>query len=107
MASLKPALVQVLISVLQTVAAAIFVRCLEPMLCKLVNCQIDSLQAKLNERVNNRVEGAVDKVFGQAFSAVREKADNFFPKFVGCLDKLKDAMKQAAKLDAMAGKVGF
>jgi len=96
----QPALVQVLMSVLQLFVALALSS--GPRICKMVNGQIISVQTRLNERVNDRIKQAVDRVFGQAFSEVKEKADVFFPKFKDCMRKLKRALEVAAKTGAVA-----
>merc|ERR1712093_896416 len=100
---LQPALVQILLSCLQAAAAPLLSQ--GPRICLLLNGAINELQAKLNERVNGRIKEAVDRVFGQAFTEVKGKADDFFPKFKDSMKKLKQAMELAAKTEAAAAGV--
>lgn len=108
----QPAAVQILLTFLQVAAA--FVLSQGPQICRLVNGSIGKLERTLNERINGRIQKAVDRVFGQAFGEVKDKADVFFPKFQDCMAKLKQAVDQAAKAAAVAGgaaqglkKLGF
>lgn len=41
-------------------------------------------------------------MFAQAFSEVKSKADEFFPKFKSCMRKLKQAIQTTAKIGAVA-----
>jgi len=97
----QPALVQILLAVLQAMFALMLTR--GPRICKMLNGAILSLQEKLNERVNLRIKGAVDKVFDVAFTEVKAKSDSFFPKMKNATKVLKQAMEMAAKAQAMAG----
>lgn len=97
----QPALIQILLGCLQ--ALFVLVMSQGPRICKMVNEMVQKQQDALNERVNGRIKEAVDRVFGQAFSEVKEQSDNFFPKFKAATKKLKDAMAMAQKAQALAG----
>jgi flagellar biosynthesis/type III secretory pathway protein FliH len=97
---MQPALMQVALSTIQLCVAMIVSR--GPRICKAVNSTIVKLQARLNERLNDRIKEAVDRVFAQAFSEVKSKADEFFPKFKNCMQKLKQAIQTTAKIGAVA-----
>merc|ERR1719310_2069943 len=90
---IQPALVQVALAGLQVVGALIMSS--GPRICGLVNSAITSFGKKVNDRVNLRIKTAVDKVFGEAFKMVKEKSDQFFPKFKDATAKLKEAMQTA------------
>jgi hypothetical protein len=95
----QPALIQIALSILQLVFAMILSR--GPRICEALNAAICKLQASLNERFNDRIKAAVDRVFAQAFSEVKEKADDFFPKFKNCMQKLKQGIQTTAKMGTM------
>jgi hypothetical protein len=97
---MQPALIQVALSIMQLLVAMIVSR--GPLICTVVNSAIINLQARLNEILNDRIKEAVDRVFAQAFSEVKSKADEFFPKFTNCMQKLKQAIQTTAKLGAAA-----
>jgi hypothetical protein len=100
---IQPALVQVALAGLQIVGALIMSS--GPRICSLVNGAITSFGKKVNDRVNLRIKTAVDKVFGEAFKMVKEKSDQFFPKFKDATTKLKSAMQTAAKAGAAVAAV--
>lgn len=104
MVYLKPVLVQIGLALLQLVLASIASQ--GPRICDAVNGAIENFQKKINERINDRIKEAVDKVFTVAFGQVKEKADEFFPKFKDSMGKLKKALDAAKKMGAMAGAVG-
>merc|ERR1719161_3057500 len=73
---LQPVLVQILLVALQVAAAFVLSR--GPQICRIVNSSVGRLERTLNERINGRISTAVDRVFGQAFSEVKDKVDTFF-----------------------------
>jgi len=101
---IQPALVQIVLAGLQVVGALILSS--GPRICGLVNGAITSFGKKVNDRVNLRIKTAVDKVFGEAFKMVKEKSDDFFPKFKDATTKLKKAMETAGKAGAAVAAVG-
>merc|ERR1712217_261352 len=70
-----------------------------PRICGAVNSAISSLEVKVNERINMRVQAAVDRVFGTAFGEVNAQTQVFFPKFKGALGKLEEALKLAGQAE--------
>jgi len=100
----QPALVQILLAALQMVGAMILSS--GPRICGMINGSIADFGKKINDRINNRIKSAVDKVFGSAFKEVKGKSDEFFPKFKDAIKLLKQALETAAKAGAMAGALG-
>mmetsp|Transcript_29808 Transcript_29808/g.81788 ORF Transcript_29808/g.81788 Transcript_29808/m.81788 type:complete len:517 (+) Transcript_29808:96-1646(+) len=99
---LQPTIVQIVLTLLQMLLVLFLSQ--GPRLCAQVNGAIESLQTKVNGRINDRIQGAVDKVFGVAFNEVKGKADNFFPKMNKTLNDLKDAIDKVKEMEEMAGK---
>jgi hypothetical protein len=99
-AYLQPALIQIALCIMQFLVVTVVGR--GPRICEAVNGAIVKLQVRLNERLNDRIKGAVDRVFAQAFSEVKSKADEFFPKFKDCMQKMKQAIQTASKMGALA-----
>jgi hypothetical protein len=99
MPCLQPALLQICMTLLQT--AAVFALAQGPRLTAAVNRIIKSLQDRVNENLNDSIKDAVDAVFDKAFTQVKEKADGFFPKFQGLLDKLQEVQEGAEKAKQM------
>jgi len=95
---LQPAVIQIALSLLQQLA--ILALSQGPRVCGAVNSAISSLEIQVNNRVNMRVQGVVDQVFGAAFGEVKAQTAVFFPKFKGALAQLKEALKLAGQAEA-------
>merc|ERR1712217_275945 len=93
----QPVLVQIALSLFQQLAMLSLSQ--GPRICGAVNSAISSLEVKVNERINMRVQAAVDRVFGAAFGEVNAQTQVFFPKFKGALGKLEEALKLAGQAE--------
>lgn len=74
-----------------------------PRLLPYANDAIEKVEASASDKINSRIQGAVDAVMKNVFDEVKEKCDDFFPKFKNVLGKIKDAQELAEKAGALAG----
>jgi len=100
---IQPAAIQIALAMLQVIGALILSS--GPRICNMVNGAITSFGKKVNDRINLRIKTAVDKLFGEAFKIVKEKSDEFFPKFKDATSNLKKAMETAGKAGAAVAAV--
>jgi hypothetical protein len=95
---LQPAVTQIALNLLQHLTLLSLSQ--GPRVCNAVNGAISSLEGQVNKRVNMRIQGAVDQVFGAAFGEVKGQTAIFFPKFKSALGQLKEALKLAGQAEA-------
>jgi hypothetical protein len=95
---LQPAVTQIALNLLQQLTLLSLSQ--GPRVCNAVNGAISSLEGQVNKRVNMRIQGAVDQVFGAAFGEVKGQTAIFFPKFKSALGQLKEALKLAGQAEA-------
>merc|ERR1712217_1021361 len=94
----QPVFIQIVLGLLQQLAMLAVSQ--GPRICGVVNSAISSLEVKVNERINMRIQVAVDRVFGAAFGDVKMQTKAFFPKFKDALGKLEDALKLVGQAEA-------
>jgi len=94
MAALMPAVMQIVLSFMQTLAA----RALSDRhgICEMANVQILQLQDEVGIELNSQVEAALNRALKAPFNEVQGKADELFPKFKQLLEQLVDALKTLA-----------
>eukprot|EP00413_Alexandrium_margalefii_P005316 CAMPEP_0204521588 /NCGR_PEP_ID=MMETSP0661-20131031/5861_1 /ASSEMBLY_ACC=CAM_ASM_000606 /TAXON_ID=109239 /ORGANISM="Alexandrium margalefi, Strain AMGDE01CS-322" /LENGTH=496 /DNA_ID=CAMNT_0051527195 /DNA_START=40 /DNA_END=1530 /DNA_ORIENTATION=+ len=90
-AYLKPTLVQIVLAALQLAMALGLSQ--KPRVAGFVNTGIKSLAARVNDDINSMIRETADKTIGVAFKAVKDRADQFFPKIKDVMDKMKPLLQ--------------
>jgi len=99
---IMPALVQILLALSQTAAAAALFA--TSRVCDHVNGVIESGEAEVNAHANAKVKEVAEMIFSSAFAEVQRAADDFFPKFKECIASLRPILQRAAEASALAKK---
>lgn len=101
-AELQPALVQVLLALVQVVVGLAMTQV--PRLCEAVNATISSCEDKLNSIVNLRVDDLVKKTIGTVLEGVKKKTDDFFGSMKHSMDLLRTVLEDLVAAEEKAEK---
>lgn len=102
-AELQPALVQILLALVQVVVGLAMTQV--PRLCEAVNATISSCEEKLNNIVNSKVNDLVKETIGTVLDAVKKKTDDFFGSMKHSIELLRKVLEDLVAAEEKAEKM--